>query len=713
MSGNKREAHGRRLATVTWARGALATAMRPGLTLIAVALIMGMVSGSRSVTAGLTAPEAVAGGPQFVRSVETSGDKDRLEVHLVTGTGMTPWFSVFPLHEPDRLVFDLPNYVWEPGLTAHLESAHPQVGAIRVGQFSEDPPVTRLVLDLSVPVEELHYRTMTPKDSGGLRVRVADETGAHTIAEEKNRRPAVAVLPSVEPATTEPAVSKAATAPPTETPPPSTSPTETTPATAPIEPAPPTTAAIDDPDPIPVVTQVDQPRPTRPELAAASSSPLPPPPVESGSFVGSRAFRFLGAVVILAALGFFAFWLRKRFQSSSEEAATVIDQVSVSSSPAAETETETALDLVRCRIVDGYLVLAPEGGKTVAQSLGQAPRRARIEGHVEVLAAETTPVLVEEAEPEERAASQREVARPASTASEGAAGSPAETAERLVAALSDDDVTVRKTAAQGLWTLADGGRTDVLVPYLQNEDPRVRLVVAGVLGEAGATQCADDLAGLLTDPDASVRASTVYAFSQLGAATSHHSEAVRRLLSDPEDIVRARAVEALAALSPQSGEAARDVLGLLCDPDASVREAAAEVTLGYADRGVTQPVTEFIGDVSQRAQALELLQQADDATLRRLLIAARIAGNEGRPGALDTISYVVRARWTTDDVTTDVRSSEEVIRSAALESLAIIGDEDAMAQISTIAETDPSKELRSRAVEILDAARDLATQSTS
>lgn len=719
MLGYKREAHRRRGASVTTARGLLAGVLRPYLTVAAVLLILGTVSGSRAGTAELGTPEALSVGPQCVRAVETSGDKDRLEVRLITSAKTTPWFSAFPLREPDRLVFDLPNYLWEPGLTAHIETPHPDVRDIRVGQFSEDPPVTRLVLELSVPVEELLYRTIAPADTGGLRVRVADETGAHTILEEKHRRPVVAALPPVERAA--PPVN--ATTRPTETAPPAVSPTETAPSTAPtaVEPVPmspattepPTTAAIDDPDPIPVVAQVEPPRPTRPELAAGTASPLPAQPVESGASVGSRALRFAGAVAILVALGVLAFWLRKRFQPSSEEAAVFVEQTSPVSRPAGAPDSKASLDLVRCRIVDGYLVLAPEGGKTVAESLRQAPQRARIEGQVEIVAAESTSLAKEDSTIPVAAVSELETARPARPGRDEAAGSPAETAETLVAALSDEDVTVRKTAAQGLWTLADGGRADVLVPYLQHEDPRVRLVVAGVLGEAGATQCSDDLATLLTDPDASVRASTVYAFSQLGAAASQHSEAVRRLLSDPEDIVRARAVEALAALNPQSGEAARAVLDLLHDADASVREAAAEVTLAYADRGVTQPITEFIGDPSERALALGLLQQAEDATLRRLLIAARIAASEGNSGSMDTIAYVVRARWTTDDVAADIQSAEEAVRSAALESLGIIGGEDAMAQISRVAQTDPSTELKNRAAEILDAAHDLVTQTTS
>ena len=343
----------------------------------------------------------------------------------------------------------------------------------------------------------------------------------------------------------------------------------------------------------------------------------------------------------------------------------------------------------------------------------RTPQRARIEGHVEVVAAESGTASVGTSAPAVEGLSDADVLPPATTPADAAAGSPAETAERLVAALSDEDVTVRKTAAQGLWTLADGGRTDVLVPYLQNEEPMVRLVIAGVLGEAGATQCADDLATLLTDDDASVRASTVYAFSQLGATVSQHSEAVRQLLSDPEDLVRARAVEALAALNPQSGDVARQVLKLTGDPEASVREAAADVTLGYADRGVAGPLTQFIGDVSQRAQALELLQRAEDSTLRRLLIAARTAGDEGNNGPMDTIAYVVRARWTVDQLNEGLQSSEEEDRLVALEGLAMIGGEDAMAQVALVAQTDPSAELKSRAAEILEASQELVTQTTT
>ncbi|MBN1458679.1 MAG: HEAT repeat domain-containing protein [Armatimonadetes bacterium] len=718
MLGYERESHRRRGASITTARGLLAGVLRPYLTLAAVVLIVGTVSGSRAGTAELAEPDTLSAGVQCVRTVEASEDTDRLEVSLTTGTAMTPWFSVFPLREPDRLVFDLPNYIWEPGLTAYLESAHPEVQAIRVGQFSEDPPVTRLVLDLSVPVDELHYRTIASDPKGRLRVRVADEDGAHTILEEKHRRPVVAALPPVEHTPPPPETSGSTAVPPTEAEPPVPAPSPEPPAVAtnpvPSETAePPTTAAIDDPDPIPVVAQVEPPRPTRPELAAGASSASAAPPIDSQPSAGSRALRFAGAIAILAALGFLAFWLRKKYQASPEEAPVIAEESRPDLRPGVSPKKAASLDLVRCRIIDGYLVLAPEGGKTVAESLGHTAQRARIEGQVEIVAAESTSVSEEDSAIAVSAVPESETATPARSGHDGAAGSPAETAETLVAALSDEDVTVRKTAAQGLWTLADGGRADVLVPYLKNADPRVRLVIAGVLGEAGAIQCADELATLLTDSDASVRASTVYAFSQLGAAVSPHSASVQRLLSDPEDLVRARAVEALAALNPQSAEVAGEVFDLLGDPDASVREAAMQTTLGYANRGITPPITAFIGDPSHRAQALELLQQAEDSTLRRLLIAARAAQDEGNSGPMDTISYVVRARWTTAHLAVDARSTEEGVRLAALEGLAILGGDEAIAEISQIAQSDPSTELQHRAAQMLDAAQDLATQTTS
>jgi HEAT repeat protein len=665
---------------------------------------MGAVSGSRAGITEPATPTAQDRALRFVQSVEAIEDKEQLEVRITTTSENTPWFSVFPLREPDRLVFDLPNFHWEPGLTAHLDSAHPGVKEIRAGQFSDDPPITRLVFELTTPVEELRYRTVAAQDGGGLRVRVADEAEAHTILTETNRPRTASAVPTVEQPRTEPTSATPVAAEPAAGPDESVTPAPAATALSAV-PTPSVTEAIEDPDPIPVGAQLGAPELTRPELAVREPLPALPPAIESSGFSWRANLpRFLGAVALLAIVGVFAFWLRRRFQSSSGDEAVVAEAAIRAPQFSSSPQGPASPDVIRCRIIDGYLVLAPEGGRATLDKLTGGPQRARVEGSVEISPAELAP-----AASQEPVAERQPFSEPVPDA--GLPGSPAETAEKLVAALSDDDVTVRKSAAQGLWTLADGGRTDILLPYLENDDPRVRLVTAGVLGEAGASQCSDALAKLLSDPDPSVRASAVYAFSQLGPAVSKHSDAVRALLSDSEDLVRARAVEALAALNPQSGDCAREIMALTSDPDSTVRQAAAESTLTYVERGVTQAMIDVLGDMTQRAQALELLQRAEDSTLRRLLLAAKMAADEDNRGPLDTLSYVVSARWTSDDLADDLQSPEETVRLAALEGLAVIGGEEAMMHVVRLAKTDPSSDVKKRAAEILEASHDLTRQT--
>ena len=101
--------------------------------------------------------QPASAGPKLVESVDAATSAEELEVQVVTTALRTPWFTVFPLREPDRLVMDLPGFLWKPGLTAHLPSVHPEVEGIRIGQFSDDPLIARIIFDLTVPAQDLRY----------------------------------------------------------------------------------------------------------------------------------------------------------------------------------------------------------------------------------------------------------------------------------------------------------------------------------------------------------------------------------------------------------------------------------------------------------------------------------------------------------------------------------------------------------------------------
>jgi len=628
----------------------------------------------------VSADRARSADKQFVSNVQAATGSDGLQVDVTTTSPAAPIFSLFSLREPDRLVVDLPDYLWKPGLTAHLPSASPAVQQVRVGQFSAEPPITRVVFDLTPPVRSLRYRAVSSTADGNLRFELSGQPGDDK--ETGNWLGVPAPASSVSRARTQPARQQA----PRDSKPQSP---ELRGGAAVSEGA--ATAAGTGPAAV-AEGALTEPRPPQP----ARTQPLAPVGARqtvSADWSGS-ALRVAGAVALLVLTALFAVWARRRLQSVPQQkrapaATKVADQVTPTvSEPTAETGTPSAEDseLLRCRVVDGYLVLAPENR---SEELSGA-RRVRVEqGSLDLdLSSEEAPPAGADTAP-----------APALTAVEGL--EVATRAADLVASLKDDTIPMRRAAAEGLLELAAGGHAAALLPYLDSADPNVRSLIAGVLGDAEAVDCLAAIARLADDSDPSVRACVMYAFARFGESAAGYADQVRAGISDPDQSVRAGAVEALAALLPRSEETARQVLALTEDAEPLVRQAAASATFAVALHGVAEPLLELLADFTRRAQALELLQQADDAVLWRLVAAARNSSATSAQAALDTLSYVMSRRWTADDFREELESPDAEARLAGLEGLAMIGGPGAVDLVRRVAEGDASPAVRKRAAEVL------------
>ncbi|PYX06182.1 MAG: hypothetical protein DMG88_19345 [Acidobacteria bacterium] len=92
---------------------------------------------------------AQAAGPQAsIRRVAVLGGSQALELEVSASQPVTP--AVLVLTGPDRLVIDFPNAV--PGTELrNIPVNRGEVKGVRVGLFAQNPPVTRVVLDLKVP----------------------------------------------------------------------------------------------------------------------------------------------------------------------------------------------------------------------------------------------------------------------------------------------------------------------------------------------------------------------------------------------------------------------------------------------------------------------------------------------------------------------------------------------------------------------------------
>lgn len=106
------------------------------------------------------------------------GDGGNIEVEVRASQPVTPETQI--IANPDRLLLDFPNAL--PGSDLHnLAVNRGEVKGIRVGLFSANPPITRVVVDLKSPQP---YRVLPSGNSIVLRVGTGDVKLADTRTRE-------------------------------------------------------------------------------------------------------------------------------------------------------------------------------------------------------------------------------------------------------------------------------------------------------------------------------------------------------------------------------------------------------------------------------------------------------------------------------------------------------------------------------------------------
>ncbi|MCP4701351.1 MAG: HEAT repeat domain-containing protein, partial [Gammaproteobacteria bacterium] len=190
----------------------------------------------------------------------------------------------------------------------------------------------------------------------------------------------------------------------------------------------------------------------------------------------------------------------------------------------------------------------------------------------------------------------------------------------LVKRLDDEeDVSVRRVAAEALGRLGDSSAAPALVKRLDDEeDVSVRRVIAEALGRLGDSSVAPELIRLLGDENSSVREYAAEALGRLG--DSSVAPELVRLLGDENSSVRQSAAEALGSLGDSL--IAPELIRLLGDENSSVREYATEALGRLGDSSVVLELVKLLADEDSyvRRTAAEALGRLGDSSVAPALV---------------------------------------------------------------------------------------------
>ena len=219
-------------------------------------------------------------------------------------------------------------------------------------------------------------------------------------------------------------------------------------------------------------------------------------------------------------------------------------------------------------------------------------------------------------------------------------------------ALLDQSPKVRLAAALMLSRLNDPTGLDQLRRGLGSADNRMRLQIADALLRLGDTGQRQEVLRALKDPSPTARARAVMMLLIPTPAPTLEG-ALAGLLRDPDTSVRVSAVEALSKIGDSAAYAA--LRGALRDPDDFVRVVAAEKLAA-------------IGDHSWFGVVAPALKSQNEEVRRR---AASLAGNSGNS---DIIAALLGR----------LHDGNWLVRIAVLKSLSEVGDRSSVAAVSEL-----------------------------
>jgi len=130
---------------------------------------------SRTLLALLLAmacPAYALGANVIERVAVTTGDRE-IVVSISSSAPEPLKVESFSLDDPPRLVFDLTGASLAPGQPSAFPVTAPNVCQVRVGQHQADPPIVRIVVDISENVELPQWQLVPGEDTGETLIILA------------------------------------------------------------------------------------------------------------------------------------------------------------------------------------------------------------------------------------------------------------------------------------------------------------------------------------------------------------------------------------------------------------------------------------------------------------------------------------------------------------------------------------------------------------
>lgn len=244
----------------------------------------------------------------------------------------------------------------------------------------------------------------------------------------------------------------------------------------------------------------------------------------------------------------------------------------------------------------------------------------------------------------------------------------------LISALKDQDVQVRRAAAQSLANLDDPRAVPALIAALKDDDAEVRTSAADGLGRLEDARATPGLVASLSDKNKDVRRAALSALQSLPGQVP--VEAILTALNDGDTEVRQSAI-GLATSRMEGDEGIKDsrltsaILKLLGDPSADIRQealsAVAELGLKEAPAAVIAMAKDRNPDVRQQvASTLGRIGAPNGVpTLRDLLSDEN---KDVRESAVSGLSDI-RDRSALEALVGALKSADPTVRRAAAEAL--------------------------------------------